>query len=255
MRTTAYLQREGRTRGRTVEEMTVVRFITDKDGCGRRKRRGSWQYRIENRKISGRDDAVCLFTVYLPAYSYKKKPWKEKDKIAYIQGIEVPPEGRNVCYLYDEEARAFLGRREEPLSLEGLLFLMRWQQITFDALIVLQDRELETEAILAEYVRDTRYIGVVSAGEEAFFETKEVLLEEYGFLLDVAAEFAKLHVPAKGKTLVIAGAELYGTTPLQLPSGTTLVSTVVSGEAKRLCARAKEVRYFDVKSLLRDITA
>ena len=80
-------------------------------------------------------------------------------------------------------------------------------------------------------------------------------MEEYGFLLDVAAEFAKLHVPAKGKTLVIAGTELYGTTPLQLPSGTTLVSTVVSGEAKRLCARAKEVRYFDVKSLLRDITA
>ena len=169
--------------------------------------------------------------------------------------MEVPQEGRNVCYLYDEEARAFLGRREEPLSLEGLLFLIRWHQITFDALIVLQDRELETEAILAEYVRDTRYIGVVSAGEETFSETKEALLEEYGFLLDTAAEFAKLHVPAKGKTLVIAGAELYGTTPLQLPSGTALVSTVVSGEAKRLCARAKEARYFDVKSLLRDILA
>ena len=238
-----------------MEEMTVVHFMTDKDGCGRRKRRGSWQYRIENRQINGSNGAVCLFTVYLPAHSYKKKPWKEKDRTAYIQGLEVPQEGRNVCYLYDEEARAFLGRREEPLSLEGLLLLIRWHQITFDALIVLQDRELETEAILAEYVRDTRYIGVVSAGEETFSETKEALLEEYGFLLDTAAEFAKLHVPAKGKTLVIAGAELYGTTPLQLPSGTALVSTVVSGEAKRLCARAKEARYFDVKSLLRDILA
>ena len=238
-----------------MEEMTVVHFMTDKDGCGRRKRRGSWQYRIENRQINGSNGAVCLFTVYLPAHSYKKKPWKEKDRTAYIQGLEVPQEGRNVCYLYDEEARAFLGRREEPLSLEGLLFLIRWHQITFDALIVLQDRELETEAILAEYVRDTRYIGVVSAGEETFSETKEALLEEYGFLLDTAAEFAKLHVPAKGKTLVIAGAELYGTTPLQLPSGTALVSTVVSGDAKRLCARAKEARYFDVKSLLRDILA
>ena len=238
-----------------MEEMTVVHFMTDKDGCGRRKRRGSWQYRIENRQINGSNGAVCLFTVYLPAHSYKKKPWKEKDRTAYIQGLEVPQEGRNVCYLYDEEARAFLGRREEPLSLEGLLFLIRWHQITFDALIVLQDRELETEAILAEYVRDTRYIGVVSAGEETFSETKEALLEEYGFLLDTAAEFAKLHVPAKGKTLVLAGAELYGTTPLQLPSGTALVSTVVSGEAKRLCARAKEARYFDVKSLLRDILA
>ena len=238
-----------------MEEMTVVHFMTDKDGCGRRKRRGSWQYRIENRQINGSNGAVCLFTVYMPAHSYKKKPWKEKDRTAYIQGLEVPQEGRNVCYLYDEEARAFLGRREEPLSLEGLLFLIRWHQITFDALIVLQDRELETEAILAEYVRDTRYIGVVSAGEETFSETKEALLEEYGFLLDTAAEFAKLHVPAKGKTLVIAGAELYGTTPLQLPSGTALVSTVVSGEAKRLCARAKEARYFDVKSMLRDILA
>ena len=238
-----------------MEEMTVVHFMTDKDGCGRRKRRGSWQYRIENRQINGSNGAVCLFTVYLPAHSYKKKPWKEKDRTAYIQGLEVPQEGRNVCYLYDEEARAFLGRREEPLSLEGLLFFIRWHEITFDALIVLPDRELETEAILAEYVRDTRYIGVVSAGEETFSETKEALLEEYGFLLDTAAEFAKLHVPAKGKTLVIAGAELYGTTPLQLPSGTALVSTVVSGEAKRLCARAKEARYFDVKSLLRDILA
>lgn len=235
--------------------MTVVRFMTDKDGCGRRKRRGNWQYRIENRKICGRDDAVCLFTVYLPAYSYKKKTWKEKDRIAYIRGIEVPSEGRNVCYLYDEGARDFLGRKEEPLSLEGLLFLIRRQQITFDALIVLQDRELETEAILAEYVRDTRYIGVVAAGEEAFLEEKEALLEEYGFLLDVAAEFAKLHIPAKGKTLVIAGAELYGTTPLQIPSGTVFVSTVVSGEAKRLCARAKEVHYFDVKSLLQNVTS
>lgn len=235
-----------------MEDMTVVSFVMDREGCGRKKRRGSFMYRVENRKTSGRSGTVCLFTVYLPTYSYKRKSWKEKEKTEYIRGIEVPEEGRGVCYLYDEGARVFLGRREEPLSLEGLLFLIRWRQITFDAMVILQDRELDTEALLGEYVRDTRYMGVVAESGDALAGTADALWEEYGFLLDVAVEFKRLHVPAGRKMLVVAGESLYGLTPQQLPTGTAFVSTVVSREAKKLCARAKEVRYFDVKCLLRD---
>lgn len=236
-------------------EMTVVYFVMDETGRGRKCRRGSWQYRIERREKCGRDGSLSLCKVCLPAYSYKKKTWKEKDKSEYIRGMEVPEEGRTVCYFYDEGAQAFLGRKEEPLLLEGLLFLIRYRQITFDSLIILQDRELEAEELLAKYVRDTRYIGVVAGSEEEFAEVKETLLEEYGFLLDVATEFTGLHMPAKGNVLVIAGETLYGITPLQLPMGAAFVSTAVSGEAKRLCARAKEVRYIDRKCLLQDALA
>lgn len=236
-----------------MEEMTVVYFVMDKAGCGRRKRRGSWQYRIEKQEKCGRDGSIRLIEVRLPAYSYKKKLWKEKDRIEYIRGIEAPSEGRNVCYFYDEGARAFLNRKEEPLSLEGLLFLIQYRQIVFDALVILQDRELETEALLAKYVRDTRYIGVVAGSGEALSEAKEMLLEEYGFLLDISAELTGLHIPAKGNVLIVAGSELYGTTPGQLPAGAAFVSTAASGAAKKLCARAKEVRYIDRKCLLQDV--
>lgn len=237
----------------TLEEMTVVYFVMDKAGAGKRKRRGSWQYRIEDREKCGRDGRVRLCKVCLPTYSYKKKPWKEKDKREYIRGIEVPFEGRNVCYFYEEEAKAFLGRREEPLSLEGLLFLIWYRQIVFDSLVILQDREMETEALLAKYVRDTRYIGVAAGSEEEFSETKDELLEEYGFLLDISTEFAGLHIPAKGIVLIVAGEELYGITPQQLPGGAIFVSTVASAAAKKLCARAKEVRYTDMKCILQDV--
>ncbi len=236
-----------------LEEMTVVYFVMDKGGTGKRKRRGSWQYRIESREKCGRDGSVRLYRVCLPVYSYKKKPWKEKDRSEYIRGIEVPSEGRNVCYFYDEEAKVFLGRKEEPLSLEGLLFLIWYRQIVFDSLIILQDRELETEELLEKYVRDTRYIGVVTSSGEALSEAKEELLEEYGFLLDISTDFTGLHIPAKGSVLIVAGEELYGLTPLQLPGGAVFVSTVVSGAAKRLCARAKEVRYADMKCILQDV--
>ncbi|MBD5511065.1 MAG: hypothetical protein HDR08_07425 [Lachnospiraceae bacterium] len=252
-RAAAYLQKEGRTGAMTVEEMTVVYFVMDKAGAGKRKRRGSWQYRIETREKCGRGGSVSLCKVYLPACSYKKKPWKEKDRSEYIQGLEVPSEGRNVCYFYEEEAKAFLGRKEEPLSLEGLLFLIWYRQIVFDSLIILQDRELETEELLAKYVRDTRYIGVVTGGGEELSEAKEELLEEYGFLLDISTELTGLHIPPKGSVLIVAGEELYGITPLQLPKGAIFVSTVVSGAAKKLCARAKEIRYIDMKCLLQDV--
>ncbi|MCM1215234.1 MAG: hypothetical protein NC548_12025 [Lachnospiraceae bacterium] len=236
-----------------MEEMTVVYFLMDKMGAGRQKRRGSWQYRTERRERQGKDGSVSLYKVWLPAYRYKKKPWKERDKSEYIRGIEVPSEGRNVCFFYEEEAGAFLGRKEEPLALEGLLFLIQYRQIGFDSLIILQDRELETGELLAKYVRDTRYIGVVTENEGELAEAKEALFEEYGFLLEVSATLKGLHIPTAGRVLIVAGEVLYGITPQQLPRGACFVSTVTSGAAKKLCARAKEVRYADMKGILQDI--
>ena len=61
-------------------ELTVVFFCVEKEGCGRIKRRGKWQYSIEESYVphifpseNGADSRIKRLIVHLPAYSCKKK--------------------------------------------------------------------------------------------------------------------------------------------------------------------------------------
>lgn len=231
-----------------MEEMTIVYFIVDKEGRGRHKRRGEWQYYLDSGAIYTKAGPVKVIRVRLPAYCYRKKRWKRADWTAYLRGLSVPPEGREVTYLFSEEAAAILQRTEEPLSLEWLLFLIDRYHIAFDALVLLADREMETEALIAHYVRKARYIGVVTENQEEFEDQQEELLSEYGFLLDVSASIRELRIPMGGKLLIIAGCKLYDAAPLKLPEGIWLSMDTPGEAGKGLCARAKEMRYIGMHS-------
>ncbi|MGN1148231.1 MAG: hypothetical protein ACI4TB_07395 [Lachnospiraceae bacterium] len=239
-------------------EPTVVFFCVEKEGCGRIKRRGKWQYSIEESYVpcifpveAGADSRIKQLIVHLPAYSYKKKEWTEDTLQSYLQGLAVPPESREVYYLYQEKAGELLHRRAEPLPVEWLFLLLSHYQIMFDALIVLHERELETEKLVTKYVKNTRYIGIVTQDAEEFAALKEMLLEEYGFLLDIASDIRRLCRPAAAETLIIAGENLYGITPARMPAECVWLSTDSTGsEVRKLCSRARDVRYVDVKTLI-----
>lgn len=236
-----------------MEEFAVVYFMMEKEGRGKQKRKGPWQYRTEKKEIPCEGGMVLFITVYLPVFYYRKKKWTSETWTAYMQELPVPPQGEKVYYLYEEEAEAFLHRKPEPLPLSWQLFFISHYRIAFDSLVLLADRDIDIEGLTAKYVQNVRYIGVATADGSIFEEYKEALLEEYGFLLDVAEDYKSLHVPKKGPLLVIAGESLYGVTPVVLPQNCVWLSTAANGISdRRLCARTEGVRFFDMTRFFRE---
>lgn len=234
-----------------MEEWTVVSFFMDRDMCGKYRRRDAWRYHVEEREFDCEAGRVRLLNVSLPVYGRKKKPWKKEEKASYLQGLQVPEEGRMVCYLYGEGADLFLGRQREPLSFEWSLFLLQYFKTDFEALLLLEDRGLETADWVRQFARMTRYIGILSDNPEKFEDMAEELLTEYGFILDAGEDIRSLH-PPKEKVMIVAEACLYGITPSILPKNFTWlsVSTTDTG-GKRICSRTKQGNYLDIYRFLR----
>ena len=233
-----------------MEEITVVRFFMDKEKRGKEKRRAQWQYYVDSTKIKTEAGSMKLITVYLPGGAYKKKAWTPKMWTEYLQGLALPPEGRYVYYLYEDGAGEILRRENEALPLEFVFFLIKSCKLRFEALVLLWDRETEGGDMLKAYVRNTRYMGVITDKAEYVAQWQDIFWEEYGFLLEVVGEAGALHVPRNGKKLIVAGKELYGLTPRMLLPGTVFISTETNGAGKTVCARAKDVKYIDIKCFL-----
>ncbi len=230
-----------------MEELAVVYFVMEKEGRGKKKRKSPWQYRTEKTTVFCEDKAVLFITVYLPVFYYGKKKWTSEAWDAYMQELPVLQQGEKVYYLYEEEAEAFLHRKPEPLPLSWLLFLIGYYRLTFDSLILLADRDMDIETLTAGYVQKARYIGVATADSGMLEAYREVLSDEYGFILDVAEDYKSLHVPKKGQVLVIAGENLYGATPAVLPANCVWLSTAAGGiSGRRLCARTEGARFLDI---------
>lgn len=236
-----------------MEELTVVIFLWDKAALGKLKKRGIWQYHIEKQEIPCKEDKVILYKVCLPFYERKKKEWSEAGKKAYLAELSVPWESSTVLYLYEDGTEEFLGRREEVLSEEWIFFLLRYYGVWFDALLLLEDRELQTESFIRYFVENTRYIGILTENPGEFSELSEELLSEYGFLLDVAGDIRGLCIPS-GKKLLLAGENVHGITPATLPKNSVWLSILPNGgEGKRLCARRNDAGYLDIRGFLKDI--
>ncbi len=233
-----------------MEEMTIVRFFVDNEKRGKEKRRAKWQYFADNQVLKAGAGYLHLVTIYLPGMAYKKKAWNKKMWTEYLQGLTVPPEGGCVYYLYEDGAKEALGREEEGLSAEWVSFILKSYRIQFDALLLLWDREAKNGELLENHVRHTRYMAVLTEHEEDVAHWQDILWEEYGFMLEVVTEANLLHVPKNRKILIVAGKELYGLMPGMLTPGTLFVSTRRDGAGKKLCARAKDVKYLDIKSFL-----
>ena len=292
-----------------MEDLTVVYFCMEKEGCGKRWWRSKWQYRItetlilesltqpENREAS-RDriqpgspiTPIRHITVRLPPYGCRKKPWKEAELLSYLQGLAVPKEDGRVYYLYEKEAGRLLRRQPEELPVEWLLFMVEqcmtgWRmaephmtercvtrqclsgqhmterclsgqhmaeqcQPERNALVILQDREMDAARLVEKYVASIRYIGIVTANSEEWEGLQEALAEEYGFLLDVVKDICSLRLPAESKVLWVAGRELYGITPVRLTQDSIWLNTDLSNEeGKKICARGRNVFYVDVACL------
>lgn len=228
-----------------MEEMTVVYFCVEKEGCGRKWRGGKWQYRITEEMMPVR----CII-VWLPPFCCRKKPWKEAGLISYLQGLAIPKEGGRVYYLYGKEAGRLLGRQSEVLSAEWLLFMVEQCMMERNALVILQDREMDVVRLVEKYVASVRYIGIVTANGEEWEGMQEALAEEYGFLLDVAEEVRNLRIPQQSKALWVAGRELYGMNPVRLMPDSIWLSTDISNEeGKKICARGRNILYMDVGKL------
>lgn len=233
-----------------MEEMTIVRFFVDKEKRGKEKRRAKWQYFMEVQVLKAGEGYLKLITVYLPGLAYKKKEWNAKMWTEYLQGLVVPPEGRCVYYLYEGGTKEVLGREEQGLSAEWVSFILQSRKVQFDAMVLLWDRETENGELLEKHVRHCRYMAVVTKREEDATHWQDMLWEEYGFLLEVVTEANLLHMPPNKNTLIVAGEELYGLVPGMLTPETLFVSTRRDNMGKKLCARAKDVKYIDIKCFL-----
>lgn len=244
-----------------MEDLTVVYFVMDKEAAARQRGRGPWQYRVDTAVIVREPAQVTLTRVYLPEYSLKKmvfnrycrrQAWTAGDWQKYWEGLPIPPEGRETYYFYEKQAQEFLGRRAEPLPWEWVLFLMAYYRVEFDALVILQDRDMEAWQMVQEYAAGTRYLGVATSRPGDWQDMTESLSEEYGFWLDVSRNVKNLHIPLHGKALVIAGEETYGAAPLFLPEGLIWISTDTEGGAGRnVCARIQGAEYIGMKRFLR----
>lgn len=234
-----------------MEGWAVVSFFMEPDACGRMKRRDPWQYHVEERDIVFEGETVCLYKVYLPGYGRKKKPWRREEKDEYLRGLAVPKEGRSVCYLYGEGADTFLGRQQEILSFEWALFLLRFFKVQFEAMLILEDSAFLAEEWVRQFVRATRYVGILADRPENYEEFSEELFWEYGFIPQIDDACHKLHLPS-GKLLVVAAEKTYDVTPLRLPEGCVWLSlTPAFLEGKGICARTKGSTYLDICRFLR----
>lgn len=235
-----------------MEEMTIVRFFVDKEKRGKEKRWGGWQYYVSARRLQVRTELINLLEVDLPGFAYKKKAWTQKSRTRYLQGLDVPAEDVHTYYLLEKGAEEFMGRENKPLPTDFVCLLLQSLRMQFEALVWLWDGDIEKCTLIEQFVRHTRYIGVV-ASENCVEEWQEVLWEEYGFLLEVAEDIAGLHVPKPGRQLWIAGKELYGLKPGMLTQETVFLSTEVGGIGKNVCARAKDAKYLDIKCFLKGL--
>lgn len=263
-----------------MEEYAVVLFSLEPLRAGRRRRREQWNYDITRKEYLVGNDRLLLVHVVLPGLGTRRKVWRPEEKKAYLSAICLPEEGRNVCYLYEKAAEAFLERSREPLSMEWSLFLLRWLRNNDlsaesrnlsvptagreafqgvpapDALLLVADRLLDPADWVYLFAPRTRYIGILAENPKLWEPLQESMYEEYGFFPEISREPAGLHLPDKSRNLlIVSGADGGKIKPVFIPHhGIWLCTTTGDTEAKRIGSRLKHMRYLDAEVLWKRMT-
>ena len=241
-----------------MERMTVV-FFCGREDCYARKRRGRWRWEkswcYDVRKTEKKARGIWLqgVRVNLPMKEKAGKNWSRERLTSYLEGLEIPPEGRTVYYQPDKAALTLLKRRTEPLSLEWILFFMTYYAWDFDGLLILQDREMAAEELVRHFAPGTKYLGVLTDAPDKWQDLADELAEELGCLLEVNRDWKEQHYGGQ-KLLVIAGSKGYGVHPSRLPRGCVWFN--IDGESdmgKAVCSRAEQVSYVDGKHFFREM--
>lgn len=266
-----------------MEEYAVILFSMEGSRAGRRSRREPWSYEIARKEYPAGDDRLILIRVVLPGLGTRRKAWKPEEKTAYLSGICLPEEGRNVCYLYEKAADAFLGRSWEPLSMEWSLFLLRWflnsnlsarskclsvpaaggsvfyrkaALPALDALLLVENRLLDPEEWVYLFAARTRYIAILTEKPKQWEPLQEKMYEEYGFCPEISRELDGLHLPDKDKSLLIVSGESGGKIkPVYIQHhGIWLCTAAGDTAAKRIASRLNHVCYLDAEVLWKSLT-
>lgn len=250
-----------------MEDLTVVYFMMESNMPAKKSRFGKWQFYVTEEELSMersmersqrnsvgsslQTGRIRRITVHFPGTYRKKRAWSEEALREYEGLLPIPPQRGTVCYLYEDAVLSLLRRAQEPLPFPWLRSMLEYYKAAPDNLFVLEDKEIDTEELAWQYVRKARCISVVTERPEELTGLQENLQEEYGFLLGVWVNAGKLYVPARGRTVFVAGSRLYGLKPSALPADSLFFCTD-RGEGKKLCRRADGVRYVDVHTFLRD---
>lgn len=216
-----------------MEDMTIVFFYADEKGSGRkrlrRKRFGgwrwseTWQYKVYCEKRQMGEGSLKIFCVGLPLLE-KDKRWTNFAWQQYLAGLPVPPEGRYVYYAPDKKAEKLLGRGREPVGVEWILTFIEYYGLSFDGLVLVQDREMEAEELIRYYAAQLPYLGVVKDFMTDWEEIEESLSMEYGLTIDLQQKFEALQVKGQRVLVILgAGSELPETS--RLKEGSIILST------------------------------
>ena len=235
-----------------MEEMIIVYFLKKENCAAKQKRRGPWQYFVEEEKVFTPGGYLMLYTVQIPAFFYKKKSWQDKMLSAYLGELCIPPSGDSVLYVFETQAEELLHVRNKPLSRIWLGFLLDYYQPCFTNLIILEDKQAAIKEVVKKYVPYVRYVGFSTGNVENCELFCEELCGEYGILPEVAENVRGLH-PLSGSRLIIGADNLYGISPAWMGTETVWLSATVNSDARRICARARDAIYIDIEVFLEDV--
>ncbi len=212
--------------------------------AAKRKRFGDWQYHIETMEqiLPGRKKVVFI-KAHLPMFAYKRKPWKDEKKEAYLEDLQeelgklgIPPcmggrgfpadnyhdvgntadvETEHIHTLYTPEVSHFLTFRQAPLSFAWGKLLLETRHYRYDRLVLLDGEGVEIEAWIRYALYRVRNFFVVTHREEILEGLQEALLEEYGITIHFSESIHQIAERAKG-ALLVAGRELYDLSPQTL---------------------------------------
>lgn len=196
-----------------MEDMTVVSFFVDRSGVAWD---GKWIFRAEQTFFEGENGRLRYIAVGLPFWDKADTMWKLERQKEYLRHLPVPAQGRRVCYVYDRETEILYGLKPGVLSLEWGLFLLDFYRPVFDGLVVFEDRELDVQDLVLRFAPCLSYVGVVTNHQWRFEDVAEYINEEYGYHVEVAPTFTRLH--PKGKRILLwTGEEMRGLSPLTIP--------------------------------------
>lgn len=235
-----------------MEEMTIVYFLIKENCAARRKRRGAWQYYVEEEKVFTPGGYLMLYTVQIPAFLYRKKKWQGKMLADYMSGLCIPSSGEQVLYVFETQAGELLHARTKPLTQPWLQFLLGYYEPCFANLIILVDKQLKVGELVRRYVPYARYVGFAATEKESCELFAEELSEEYGILPEVSGNVKELHL-IPGSRLIIGADNLYGISPAWLNAEIVWLSATVNNDARRICARAREAIYIDIEVFMEDV--
>lgn len=232
-----------------MEEMTVVSFFVNREGVAWDK---EWRYEKWERLFCKGEYALRYIQVGLPFWKEKDTMWQGGEQAKYLQALPVPEQGRRVCYMRDRETSILYGLIPDNLSVEWGLFLLRYYQATFDAVVIFEDRENQAQELARRFAPGCLYVGVVTNERWRWEETEEYILEEYGYQIEIACSFASLH--PKGKRLMIwSGSEIRGLTPLTIPEESIWLDTTVGArESMFRRMRNKKINRLNIEGFLQD---